>query len=539
MNLVIINGAVHTMDYRDTLAEAVAIQDGRIVAIGSNDEVKDFRKPGVTVIDAKGKTVLPGFIEPHNHLAGYATSLLGVDATTTRDVSIRDVIQRLRERAQNTPPGEWILARGFDQSAVAEMRFMTNADLDEVTTDHPVFLSTRYGHVAMANSYAMRLGEVHSEMPDPAGGRVYRYPGTADPNGVLGEMPAQDLVTRHIPAYTQDELRSSFIQAVEDNLKVGVTSVQDAAVSNRRGSNGYDLYNRMYDEGHLKLRVNMFIHYNLLKEMDFSVKTGDGDEWLRVAGCKIVSDGSIQGVTGALRSPYWCDPNESAWLIYEQEELNEMVLDLHRRGNQVIIHANGDAAIDEVLNAYEYALAKKPDPNQRFRVEHCQMCWPDHINRMRRLNVIPNYFANHIYYWGDRHRDIFLGPDRGPHISPVGAAIRAGLRPLLHSDSPVTPVNPLMCVQSAVSRMTDTGDVLMPELRAPVQESLRAVGSNAAFGAYEERLKGSLELGKLGDVVVLEHDPFVEAGHTLSGIDVAATIVGGQVMYASKELSIG
>ena len=475
MNLVIINGRVHTMDYRDTVARAIAIKDGRVAAVGSNEDIEDFRKAGVPVIDAQGKTVMPGFIEPHNHLAGHAVSLLGVDASTTRNDSIRDVIQRIRARAQETPPGEWILARGFDQTAVAEMRFMTNTDIDEATTEHPVFVSTRYGHVAMANSMAMRLGELHSEMPDPAGGRVYRYPGTADPNGVLGEMPAQDLVTRHIPAYEQDEVRRAFVEAVEQNLKVGVTSVQDAAVSNRRGANGYELYNRMKDEGLLKLRVNMFIHYNLLQEMDFSVKTGDGDEWLRVAGCKIVSDGSIQGVTGALRAPYWCDPNESAWLIYPQEELNEMVLDLHRRGNQVIIHANGDAAIDEVLNAYEYALGELPNPNQRFRVEHCQMCWPDHINKMRRLNVIPNYFANHIYYWGDRHRDIFLGPDRGPHISPVGAAIRAGLRPLLHSDCPVTPVNPLMCVQSAVSRMTDTGDVLMPELQAPVQEALRAV----------------------------------------------------------------
>ena len=539
MNLVIINGRVHTMDYRDTVARAVAIKDGRVAAVGSNEDIEDFRKAGVPVIDAQGKTVMPGFIEPHNHLAGHAVSLLGVDASTTRNDSIRDVIQRIRARAQETPPGEWILARGFDQTAVAEMRFMTNTDIDEATTEHPVFVSTRYGHVAMANSMAMRLGELHSEMPDPAGGRVYRYPGTADPNGVLGEMPAQDLVTRRIPAYEQDEVRRAFVEAVEQNLKVGVTSVQDAAVSNRRGANGYELYNRMKDEGLLKLRVNMFIHYNLLQEMDFSVKTGDGDEWLRVAGCKIVSDGSIQGVTGALRAPYWCDPNESAWLIYPQEELNEMVLDLHRRGNQVIIHANGDAAIDEVLNAYEYALGELPNPNQRFRVEHCQMCWPDHINKMRRLNVIPNYFANHIYYWGDRHRDIFLGPDRGPHISPVGAAIRAGLRPLLHSDCPVTPVNPLMCVQSAVSRMTDTGDVLMPELQAPVQEALRAVGSNAAYGAYEEGLKGSLEVGKLGDVAILNQDPFMEAGHTLGGIEIAATIVGGQIMYNDGQVSIG
>ena len=539
MNIVIINGNVHTMDYRDTLAQAVAIQDGRIVAVGANGDVEEYRKPGFTVIDAAGKTVMPGFIEPHDHLAAQPAWKLAVNARTTPSDTIGDVLQRIRARAAQTPHGEWILGQGYDQTFIADMRHITKDDLDAATTDHPVMVSHVSGHLAYVNSRAMELAGLHSEMPDPPGGRIYRYEGTADPNGVLGEISAQQPVMRHIPPYSQDRLVEAFMEAQHDNLRVGVTSLHDAAVANFQGSNGYDLYNRVKDEGLLKLRVNMYIFYDSLKEMDYSVKMGDGDEWLRVAGCKIVSDGSIQGLTGALRSPYWCDMDEKAWLIYPQEELDEMVLDLHRRGYQVITHANGDAAIDAILNSYENALAKLPNPNQRFRIEHCQMCWPDHINRMRRLNVIPNYFASHVFYWGDRHRDIFLGPDRGPHISPVGAAIRAGLRPLLHNDTPVTPVNPLMCVQSAVSRMTNTGDVLMPELRAPVLESLRAVGSNAAYGAYEENLKGSLEVGKLGDVVILDQDPFKEAGHTLSQIQVAGTIVGGQLMYHTDSLSVG
>ena len=539
MDLVIINGNVHTMDYRDTLAQAVAIQGGRIVAVGANADVQEYRKPGVPVIDARGQTVLPGFVEPHDHLASQPAWKLGVNVDTNPDVSISDVVRKVRERAAVTPRGEWILGNGYDQTYVSDMRHLTKLDLDAATSEHPVFISHVSGHLAYVNSMALELAGIHSEREDPPGGRFYRFEGTPEPNGVLAELPAQAPVFELIPPYSLDRLVEAFEEAQLDNLRVGVTSVQDAAVANFAGASGYHLYNRVKDLGLLKLRVNMFILYESLVEMDYSVKTGDGDEWLRVAGCKIVSDGSIQGITGALRSPYWCDMNEKAWLIYEQEQLDEMVFDLHRRGYQVITHANGDAAIDSILDAYERALARRPSPNQRFRIEHCQMCWPDHINRMRRLNVIPNYFASHVYYWGDRHRDIYLGPDRGPHISPVGAAVRAGLRPLLHNDTPVTPVNPLMCVQSAVSRMTRDGDTLMPELVAPVQEALRAVGSNAAYGAYEESIKGSLEVGKLGDVVVLEHDPFVEAGHTLSGIQVAGTIVDGRIMYATDGLSVG
>ena len=539
MDLVIINGNVHTMDYRDTLAQAVAIRGGRIVAIGSNADVEEYRRPGVPVIDASGQTVLPGFIEPHDHLAAQPSWKLAVDVNTDPKMTISDVVDRVRERAANTPRGEWIMGVGYDQTYVADMRHLNKHDLDAATSDHPVFISHVSGHLAYVNSMAMELAGIHSEREDPPGGRFYRFEGTPEPNGVLAELPAQAPVMEHMPPYSQDRLVEAFAEAQLDNLRVGVTSVHDAAVANFFGSSGYDLYNRVKDLGQLKLRVNMFMLYESLKEMDYSVQTGDGDEWLRVAGCKIVSDGSIQGLTGALRSPYWCDLNEKAWTIYPQEELDEMVFDLHRRGYQVITHANGDAAIDSILDAYERALARLPRPNQRFRIEHCQMCWPDHINRMRRLNVIPNYFASHVFYWGDRHRDIYLGPDRGPHISPVGAAIRAGLRPLLHNDTPVTPVNPLMCVQSAVSRMTRDGDVLMPELAAPVLEALRAVGSNAAYGAYEEDIKGSLEVGKLGDVVVLEEDPFVEAGHTLSQIKVAGTIVGGRLMYDTDSLSVG
>jgi hypothetical protein len=307
-------------------------------------------------------------------------------------------------------------------------------------------------------------------------------------------------------------------------------------VSRLRGIDILDIYRKMHASGDLALRVNMFVQWDYLKELDFAPVPGSGDDMLRVAGCKIVSDGSIQGITAALREPYYCNEGEKGWLIYEQAELDEMVLTLHRRGYQIAIHANGDAAIDSVLLAYERALRALPKPDHRHRIEHCQVCHPEQLERIRSLGVIPNFFANHVYYWGDRHRDRFLGPNRVKVLDPVGSAFRAGIRPMLHSDCPVTPVSPLFCVQSAAARVTSSGKVLNDPERVAVREALSTMTTNAARGAFEERRKGSIEVGKLGDLVMLGADPLEEAPHEIGKIPVAATIVGGAVVYQEAAL---
>jgi predicted amidohydrolase YtcJ len=287
------------------------------------------------------------------------------------------------------------------------------------------------------------------------------------------------------------------------------------------------------------LRINMFLQWQLLQELHFALQGGFGDAWLRVAGCKIIADGSIQGITAALREPYSCHDEEKGWLIYEQDELNDMVLTLHRQGYQIAIHANGDAAIDAVLSAYANALHTLPKADHRFRIEHCQVCHPEHVQQMRQLGVIPNFFANHVYYWGDRHRDLFLGPERVQFLDPVGSALRAGIRPLLHSDCPVTPVSPLFCVQSAAARLTSSHKVLNALERIAVQDAVATMTVNAAYAAFEDQMKGTLEVGKLGDLVVLAQDPFQEAPQEIGQIEVAATVVGGQVMYQTDAVRVG
>ena len=537
MDLIVINGRVETMDVANGVVQAVGIRDGRIAALGTNDEVSVGKHSRTTVIDARGKTVLPGFIEPHNHMVGYSTNLLEVDVRTPPNRNIGDIVDRLRERAARTPPGDWVRGRGYDDTGLQDMRHPTRHDLDAASTEHPIAIVHNSGHMLAANSAALEMAGIHDETPDPPGGRIGRLPGSGELDGMLYET-AQALVHQLLPAYTEEDVRTGFVRAQDEYLRRGITTIHDASVGNARGVDILGTYRRARQEGFLKFRVNMFMQWEFLKRSDFTLKSGDGDEWVRVAGCKIVSDGSIQGITAALREPYHCDPDEQGWLIYEQDELNEMVMTLHRRGYQIATHANGDAAIDAVLTAYENALRAIPKSDHRFRIEHCQVCLPEHISKMRDLGVIPNFFPNHVYYFGDRHRERFLGPERATNLDPIGSAVQAGIKPLLHSDCPVTPVNPLFCIQNTIDRVTSSGRVLTEAERVPAREAISMMTVNAAYGAFEENVKGSLELGKLGDLVVLDHDPFRESAHELGQIESAATVVGGQVMYQTDDISI-
>ena len=536
MDLLVTNANVLTMDGRGTPASAVAIGGGTIVAVGSDRDVLALRRPGSRIIDAGGRTVLPGFIEPHNHMVGYATALMGVDARTPPNETIADVVGRLRQAATTMPRDRWILGRGYDDTGLRDMRHPTRRDLDQASTVHPIVIWHNSGHLLVANSTALARAGIGAATPDPPGGRIGRFEGSGEPDGVLYEAPAQSMVTRLIPAYDARELAHAFERAQREFLSRGVTTIHDAHVSRLRGVDILETYRRMQAEGKLALRVNMYMQWDYLKEEGFTLAPGSGDDRLRIAGCKIVSDGSIQGLTAALREPYYCREDEKGWLIYEQGELDDMVLTLHRRGYQIAIHANGDAAIDSVLAAYENALRRFPRADHRHRIEHCQVCHPGQVEQIRRLGVIPNFFANHVYYWGDRHRDRFLGPDRVGVLDPVGSALRAGLRPLLHSDCPVTPVNPLFCVQSAAARVTSSGRVLNDPERVAVKEALATMTVNAAHAAFEERVKGTLEVGKLGDLVILGANPIEEPAHEIGKIPVAATVVGGAVAYEDGSL---
>jgi predicted amidohydrolase YtcJ len=243
------------------------------------------------------------------------------------------------------------------------------------------------------------------------------------------------------------------------------------------------------------------------------------------------ADGSIQGLTGALAEPYACAPHTHGIAIYTPEELTTRVRALHEAGWQVAIHGNGDAAIQQIIEAYAHTLAGGSDRDRRYRIEHCQMVRNDQLARMADLGILPSFFVKHVYYWGDRHRDIFIGPERARRISPLRSAQQRGIPFGLHSDCPVTPIPPLEGIWAAVNRITRRGETLGAEQRVDVTTALRAYTSDAAYLSFEEKIKGTLELGKLGDVAVLSADPTAVPPEQLKDILVDATVIGGEVVW--------
>ena len=280
MDLIVINGRIETMDSEGTVVQAVGVRDGKIAALGDNQDVLAERGSSTTVIDAAGRTVLPGFIEPHNHMVSFGTSLLEVDVRTPPNRNIRDIVERLRERAAVTPLGEWIRGRGYDDTGLEDMRHPNRNDLDSVSTEHPIMILHNSGHMLAANSKALELADVHAETSDPPGGRIGRFPGNPEPDGVLYET-AQVSVQKLMRDYTDDEVRKGFIQAQDEFLRQGVTTIHDAGVGRGRGVDILNAYQQARREGFLKFRVNMFIQWQLLTELDFALQSGSGSRAVR------------------------------------------------------------------------------------------------------------------------------------------------------------------------------------------------------------------------------------------------------------------
>ena len=266
-----------------------------------------------------------------------------------------------------------------------------------------------------------------------------------------------------------------------------------------------------------------------------SFVTGFGDDHLKIGPAKIIVDGSIQGYTGWLAKPYYVpfkgDSSYRGYPVTAPEKLTPLVMAAHRAGFQIAAHGNGDAAIDAILDAYQLAQKEFPRADARHRIEHCQTAREDQLDRMAALGVSPSFFVSHTYYWGDRHKNIFLGPDRAKRISPLKSALKRGIKFSLHSDCPVTPVSPLFCVFAAVNRLTRNGEVLGPEFRLTPEEALRAVTADAAWQTFDERIKGSIEVGKLADFTILAENPLTVSPERIKDIKVKEVIIGGLSVF--------
>jgi predicted amidohydrolase YtcJ len=532
-----VGGAIVTLDAAGRVAEALAVEGDRIAAVGSRSELAAWERGGARVVDLAGSALLPGFIDAHGHFPGVGLYALYADLNSPPigDVrSVDDVVERLAARAAEKPAGEWIVGWSYDDTLLTEGRHPTRRDLDRASQQHPILVWHISAHLASANSLALARAGVDAGTPDPEGGLVRREPGSGEPDGVLEEN-AIDLVAAHVPQPGPLEAWRIVREATARYLRAGVTTAQ----------NGYAEAGHMQalawlaKLGLLPLRLVVWPGEDAARRLEEgSLELPEVDpSRFRVGARKLIADGSIQGYTGYLTRPYHVppgdDPGYRGYPRIPRDRLLEQVARHHAAGRQLAVHGNGDASIDDILDAFENAQRLAPRSDARHVIIHAQMTRDDQLDRMRELGVIPSFFSLHTYYWGDRHRDIFMGPVRAARMSPARSARDRGVRFTLHCDAPVVPMEPLRLVWSAVNRRSTSGAEIGRDQRITPLEALRAVTVDAAHQHFEEREKGSLEPGKLADLVVLSRSPLDDPEH-IDDIEVLETIVGGETVYCAE-----
>ncbi len=498
-----------TLDPAQPEATALAVAGGRVVGAGRREDFDTWRDADTRVVRVAQGAVYPGFVESHAHLMAMGRQMERLYVGSPPCRSVADVLARVRDAAARTPPGEWIVGMHYDDTLLEERRPPTAAELNAAAPAHPVYLSHMSGHLAVASEMALARAAV-TEATDVPG--VMRD-GAGRLTGELREAAAMHLVSRLLPKAGRADRVRWLERASAWCLARGVTSMCDSNFGSADADDtavSWQAYLEADDARTLLVRTQVFPSLAARAHLPQSRDQG----FVSVGPVKLFADGSIQGHTGALRDGYFDQPEERGRLFWQQCELVETLATLRAEGRQVATHANGDAAIDLVLDAYEAALGEGRAADHRWRIEHAQMARLDQVRRMADLGVLPSFFLNHVEVFGDRHRDLFLGPERAANISPARWAQGLGVVFSLHSDAPVTPPEPLRSIATAVSRRTSSGAVLGPDQAVDPDVALRAYTSWAAWLGRCEAAVGSLKPGAWADAVVL--DRALDAG---SGVE--------------------
>jgi hypothetical protein len=518
-NLAILNANVTTLNHKQPKAEALAVQNGKIIAVGSNEEIHKYVGKETKVIDAKNKTVVPGFVDCHVHMTGFGWSLQTLDLRSVK--SIKEMQQKLQEYVEKNPEKGWILGGRWDQERFAEKRLPTRWDLDKAFADKPVFLVRVCGHLAVVNSKALQQAGI-TEKTVVEGGEIDLDKTTAELNGIVREN-ALEIVRKVIPKPSRKELEDVCLVACRKAVEAGLTGVHwivDSADEIRA-------IQRLYSEGKLPLRVCLGIPEDLLDELvNLGLTTGFSNDMVKVGFTKIFADGSLGARTAALKQPYSDKPETSGMLICTQKKLNRLVLKTHKAGLQLGVHAIGDRAIEAVLKAYSKALKEFPRKNHRHRIEHCSVLNPKLIRQTKRLGVIASVQPHFVVsdFWVVER----VGKNRARWVYPFKTLMREGMIVASGSDCPVEPINPILGIWAAVARKSYSEESLT------VEEALRTYTLNAAYASFDEEKKGTIEAGKFADLTILSDNVFDVSPDDVKKIRVEMTIVDGGVVYVSE-----
>ena len=529
-DVVLTNGNIYTVDVRLGRVEAIAITRGKIAAVGTAEEMQHWVGPETKVIDLEGKFVLPGFNDAHTHLANAGQGSLSVNVEGTR--SIAEFQQRIRARLSEFEPGTWVVGRGWDHSLWEENRMPTKADLDAVSTSHPMFFTRVDGHSAVANSLALEQAGITRSSEQPEGGEIVRD-ADGEPTGWLKEN-ATGLVSGLIPAPTSEQRQRGLLLALAEAARYGVTSVQDNS-----SWEDFQALRELKQEGKLTLRVTEWLPFdaplNRLEEM--RKEGGATDPWLKTGALKGVTDGSGGSLSAAMLEPFANAPDNRGILLYDPEQLKKMVVDRDAAGFQIALHAIGDRANRVALDAFEAALKINKRRNARHKIEHAQFVHRDDFARFKELDVIASMQPCHLLA-DMRWAPTILGPEREYEGYAIGTMRKAGARLAFGTDYPVEHINPLRGLYAAVTREFEDGGPeggWLPEEKVSLEEAIRAYTLGSAFAEFEERRKGTLSPGKFADLIVLSQDITNVSPSELLRTDVLLTMVGGKIVYQKEQ----
>lgn len=560
-DLVIMNGKIITVDKHFSIKQAVAVKDGRIVAVGKDKEVKGFVGKGTKVLDIQGKLILPGINDSHMHgvFLGGTMPPLALDLRYPTVKSIRDISEVVRKKVESTGRGEWIKGFGWDPGYLEECkgnlgRFPTRWDIDPVSPNNPAFFIDFSGHTLLVNSEAIRLAGITKDTPNPSGGEIERDPNTGEVTGIFKELSAQALVSKAVPLYTKGQKREAILSAIKCLNAEGITSYTDAALG--PGGNNYaggvmgadciDVYRELYEEGKLTARVTimmLFGEYGALRFEDLkrglaSSKLPEGwkNEWLRIPGVKIFADGIPPTKTAWMYEEYadgghgsLCVPGKT-----DEEKCNElvnMIVYSHKRGVQIAVHVTGERAVDATIDGFVKAMQEKPGEDLRHYIVHGDFISGQTAKRMAEYNIGVNVQPGIKWTISD-YMDNVIGEDRSAREWPLRMLTKTGVHVTASSDTPVTYPNWRQGVQSAILREAKgSGKVSGPEERVTIEEAIRMYTINGAWQDHMENSKGSIEVSKLADFCVLAEDILTIDPKKIKDIPVLMTITGGKIVY--------
>ena len=525
-SILFYNGTILTMEEPLT-AQAVLTEKGRIKAMGLLEELKTLAGPDTRMVDLGGQTLLPGFIDPHSHITALAQTmgLLPLEGVT----SWEELAGRIRDfrESRKIQAGEWITGFGYDHNFLREKAHPSREMLDKAAPDNPVLLSHASGHMGVMNTAALKAAGITADTPDPTGGKIGRT-AAGEPDGYLEEA-AFTAASAKMPRPSMETLLGQMEEAQQVYLSHGITTVQDGVTK----APEWAMLKAMAEQDRFLVDVVSYVdmkgHSRLWE--DNPEYQGDYCHRLRLGGYKIFLDGSPQGRTAWVSRPY--ENGEEGYCgypIYEDEEVESFLCRAVEEGRQILAHCNGDAAAQQMLDAYERAGKAAGCRDIRPVMIHAQLVRRDQLSRMARLGMIASFFVAHTYYWGDIHLENF-GRERACAISPAASAIREGVTYTFHQDTPVLPPDMLQTVWCAVNRVTKNGEVLGEEERISPLDALKGVTINAAYQYFEEDRKGSIRPGKTADLVVLDRDPLEVPPEAIREIRVTAVLKEGRLVY--------